>query len=204
MILCVRACEHACGRGLWHSMGDEGRGMAKRSIVSDVDLLKGAEAVATDMQGPEGQRLKLARVIDVHLDWFEQARRRGLEWNDIVALLFRAGASRKDGRPLSRGHLQSLVWRKQQARHSVGEKTVAGEELPSSPVKRTARSPTEGGETAPRGRKPSSAKEGVAPARALPEQHDGSAVPDGKSGAQPEGNAVLAYMKRAARLRREE
>jgi hypothetical protein len=156
------------------------------------------------MQGPDGRRLKLAKVIDVHLDWFELARRRGLEWNDIVALLFRAGASRKDGRPLSRGHLQSLVWRKQQGQRNAGEKTVAREELPSSPVKRTARSPAEGGETARRGRKRSSAKEGVAPARALPKRHDGSAAPDGKPGAQPDGNALLAYMKRTASLRREE
>lgn len=178
--------------------------MAKRSIVSDVDLLKGAEAIAADVQGPEGQRLKLARVIDVHLDWFELARRRGLEWNDIVALLFRAGATRSDGRPLSRGHLQSLVWRKQQAQHSVGEKTVAREELPSSPAKRTARSPAEGGQTARRGRKPSPAKEGEAPARALPERRDGSAAPEGKPGTQPAAEEVLAYMKRAARLRREE
>ncbi|HEV7323492.1 MAG TPA: hypothetical protein VGN91_00350 [Bosea sp. (in: a-proteobacteria)] len=178
--------------------------MAKRSVISDVDLLKGAEAIAADMQGPEGQRLKLARVIDAHLDWFEQARRRGLEWNDIVALLFRAGATRSDGRPLSRGHLQSLVWRKQQAQHSVGEKTVAREELPSSPVKRTARSPAEGGQTTPRGSKRLSAKRAEDPARSLPEQHDRSAASDGKPGAQPEGNALLAYMKRAARLRREE
>ena len=201
MILYVRACLWAWFVAIG---GDEGRGMAKRSVISDVNLLKGAEAIAADMQGPEGQRLKLARVIDVHLDWFEQARRRGLEWNDIVALLFRAGASRKDGRPLSRGHLQSLVWRKRQAQRSAGEKAAAREELPSSSVKRTTRSPAEGGQTARRGPKRSSAKEGGVPARTLSERHDGSAAVDGEPGAQPEGNTLLAYMKRAARLRRDE
>ena len=179
--------------------------MAKRSIISDVDLLKGAEAIAADMQGPEGRRLKLARVIDVHLDWFEQARRRGLEWNDIVALLFRAGATRSDGRPLSRGHLQSLVWRKQRAeRHTTESGPVHGDVSPAI-AKRTARLPAPGEHSElARERKRQPAKQAnaapAAPAAALPER---PAVA-GKPGAQPEGNALLAYMKRAARLRRDE
>lgn len=89
--------------------------MTKRSIMNDKDLLEGADAIAADLQGPKGRRLKLAKVIDEHLDWFDQARRRGLEWNDIVGLLFSAGATRNDGRPLARAHVQSLVWRKQHA-----------------------------------------------------------------------------------------
>ncbi len=178
--------------------------MAKRSVVSDEVLLKGAEAIAADMQGPEGRRLKLARVIDVHLDWFEQARRRGLEWNDIVALLFRAGATRSDGRPLSRGHLQSLVWRKQPAeRQAVGE--PARNEAAPVITKRTARSPLTGKSTKPgRGRKPQPAEGTLAFSGALPKPPAGSAGRDGVPATQPEGDALLAYMKRAARLRREE
>ena len=179
--------------------------MAKRSIISDVDLLKGAEAIAADMQGPEGRRLKLARVIDVHLDWFDQARRRGLEWNDIVALLFRAGATRSDGRPLSRGHLQSLVWRKEPAERQPTEEKPERKEATSVITKRTARSPATGKSIKPaRGRKPQPAEGTLAFSGALPKPPAGSAGPDGIPATQPEGDALLAYMKRAARLRREE
>ena len=178
--------------------------MAKRSIISDVDLLKGAEAIAGDMEGPEGQRLKLARVIDVHLDWFAQARRRGLEWNDIVALLFRAGATRSDGRPLSRGHLQSLVWRKQPAERQPMEAKPARNEATSAITKRAARSPATGNSIKPaRGRK-QPAEGTLAFSGALRKQPAASAGRDGSPAAQPEGNALLAYMKRAARLRRDE
>jgi hypothetical protein len=174
--------------------------MAKRSIISDADLLKGAEAIAADMRGPGERRLKLAKMIDVHLGWFEQARRRGLEWNDIVALLFRAGATRSDGRPLSRGHLQSLVWRKQRAERQTTQSDVS-----PAIAKRTARLPAPGERFEPaRDRKRQPAKQAPAFPSALPERRDGSAGPDGTPDAQPEGNALLAYMKRAARLRRDD
>lgn len=176
--------------------------MAKRLVISDMDLLKGAEAIAADMRGPDERRLKLAKMIDVHLGWFELARRRGLEWNDIVALLFRAGATRSDGRPLSRGHLQSLVWRKQRAeRHTTESGPVHGDVSPAI-TKRTARLPAPGEHSElVRERKRQPAKQAnAAPAAALPER---PAVA-GKPGARPEGNALLAYMKRAARLRRDD
>jgi hypothetical protein len=179
--------------------------MAKRSIMSDGDLLDGAEAIAADMQGPAGQRLKLAKVIDEHLGWFEQARRRGLEWSDIVALLFRAGATRSDGRPLLREHVQSLVWRKQHAERQAADETPARDAISPAIPKRTARSPVprKNPEPAAGGRKRQPAKqENTAPA-ALPERPVHGAIAQ-KSDAQPEGNALLAYMKRAARLRREE
>ncbi|SIQ83168.1 hypothetical protein [Bosea sp. TND4EK4] len=179
--------------------------MAKRSVISDEVLLKGAEAIAADMQGPEGQRLKLARVIDVHLDWFDQARRRGLEWNDIVALLFRAGATRSDGRPLSRGHLQSLVWRKQPAERQPTEAKPTRNDATPMITKPTARSPATGQSIKPaRGRKPQPAEGTLAFSGALPKPPAAGAGPDGIPAAQPEGDALLAYMKRAARLRREE
>lgn len=179
--------------------------MAKRSVISDVDLLKGAEAIAADMRGPDERRLKLAKMIDAHLAWFEQARRRGLEWNDIVALLFRAGATRSDGRPLSRGHLQSLVWRKQRAERQTTETPPAHSDVSPAIAKRTVRSPAPGERFEPaRERKRQPAKQAPAFPSALPERRDGSARPDRKPDAQPEGNALLAYMKRAARLRRDD
>lgn len=179
--------------------------MTKRSVISDIDLLKGAEAIAADMWGPDERRLKLAKMIDVHLGWFEQARRRGLEWNDIVALLFRAGATRSDGRPLSRGHLQSLVWRKQRAeRHATESRPVHSDVLPAI-AKRTARLPSPGEHSEPaRERKRQPAKQAPTFPSALPERHEGSAGHDRQPDTQPEGNALLDYMKRAARLRRDE
>lgn len=89
--------------------------MARRSILSDEELTKGAKAIADDMRVGETRRVKLARIIDDHLDWFDLARARGLEWTDIIEVLFKAGATRPDGRPLSRGHLSSLFWRKQKS-----------------------------------------------------------------------------------------
>lgn len=185
---------------------DEGRGMAKRSVISDVNLLQGAEAIAADMQGPDGQRLKLARVIDVHLGWFEQARRRGLEWNDIVALLFRAGATRSDGRPLSRGHLQSLVWRKQPAERQAAGQTAEHQYLvPASPKQPARLEPSRRNSEPALGRgKRQPAKPTNASPATLREQPERVTDVAEKSDAQPEGDALLAYMKRAARLRRDE
>ncbi len=179
--------------------------MAKRSITSDTDLLKGAEAIAADMQGPEGRRLKLARVIDEHLGWFERARHRGLEWSDIVALLFRAGATRSDGRPLLRGHVQSLVWRKQHAERQAADETPARRAISPEIPKRAARLPVspKSPDLAPAGRQRQPATQANAAATVLPERPKRGVVAE-KPGAQPEGNALLAYMKRAARLRRDE
>lgn len=178
--------------------------MAKRSIVSDVDLLKGAEAIAADMQGPAGQRLKLARVIDEHLGWFEQARRRGLEWSDIVHLLFRAGAARGDGRPLARAHVQSLVWRKQHAERQASDETPARGSISPEIPKRTARLPVsrKSPELATAGRQRQPAKKADPAATVLPERPKRGAVGE-KPGTQPQDNAVLAYMKRVRSLREE-
>jgi hypothetical protein len=85
----------------------------------DKELLAGAKTIAEDMKLPGGGSAKLARIIDRHLHWFDAARDRGLEWSDIVTMLFNAGVTRPDGRPLSRGHVSSLVWRKQGERKKL-------------------------------------------------------------------------------------
>lgn len=189
--------------------------MAKRSVISDVHLLKGAEAIAADTQGPGGQRLKLARVIVGHLDWFEQARRRGLEWNDIVALLFRAGATRSDGRPLSRGHLQSLVWRKQQEANASAPVPVMETRevlVPATVAKRSKRTNLLSGIGVPiaddTGKTYAPPKKGHPPsagARAADVAH--LLVPDQSFGAglhRTKHDDLLAAMRRAARLRRDD
>lgn len=187
--------------------------MAKRSVISDVDLLKGAEAIAADTQGPGGRRLKLARVIVGHLDWFEQARRRGLEWADIVALLFRAGATRSDGRPLSRGHLQSLVWRKQQEANASAPAPIIETRkglVPATVAKRSKRTNLLGGIGVPvaddTGKTYAPPKKGYprsAGARAADVAH--LPVTDPFSSAdlhRTKHDDLLAAMRRAARLRR--
>ncbi len=80
--------------------------------MRDQELIEGAQAIAQELMLPNGRRLKIAKVIDRHLSWFEAARRRGLEWDDIIALLFAEGVMRPNGQRLTRGHLSSLVWRK--------------------------------------------------------------------------------------------
>ena len=83
--------------------------------LTDEEITAGAKAIAADMMLPGGSAAKLAKVINRHLQWFEAARQRGMTWDDIIALLFEAGARRQGGLPLSRGHLSSLVWRKSKA-----------------------------------------------------------------------------------------
>lgn len=46
--------------------------MTKRSLLNDDELKNGAESIAADMTLPDGRVLKLARVIDDHLDWFDK------------------------------------------------------------------------------------------------------------------------------------
>ena len=92
----------------------------------DKELVEGAKAIAEDLKLPGGGSVKLARIIDRHLDWFDAARARGLEWPDIVTMLFNAGVTRTDGRPLSRGHVSSLVWRKQAATQKQARATAVG------------------------------------------------------------------------------
>ena len=37
--------------------------MSRQTIISDEDLLKGAQAIAADMKLPDGGRIKLARIV---------------------------------------------------------------------------------------------------------------------------------------------
>ena len=168
---------------------------------TDGDLLEGAKAIARDLNLPGGGKAKLAKVIDRHLDWFDAARQRGFEWSDIVRLLFKEGITRPDGRPLSRGHLSSLVWRKQAAQQGSAER---GETV-EAPVAERAKPETSKSTRAPEKRsppdvavKPPSPKS-VAPLKGTAEDLPGAPA----RGSAAEGQSLLAYMRRAARLRGE-
>ena len=110
-------------------------------LLTDVEITAGAKAIAADMMLPGGSTAKLAKIIERHLQWFEAARQRGMTWDDIIALLFEAGAYRQGGLPLSRGHLSSLVWRKSKA---VADKSI--DTTLHHATKEDASSPAFGGE----------------------------------------------------------
>lgn len=76
------------------------------------ELVRGAEAMASDFELPGDRRKKLARVVAGHLDFFAEADACGLTWQDISAVLAKAGIRSKNGLPLSVGTLSSSVWRK--------------------------------------------------------------------------------------------
>lgn len=186
---------------------------SRRLIISDEDLLKGAQAIAADLQLPDGGRIKLARIVDGHLDWFERARGRGLEWSDIVAVLARAGATRSDGRPLSRGHVSSLVWRKQQEANKFASVPVIDTRealAPATVVKRSKRTnglgeiglpaaEDTGKPAMPKKRQVRSARGSAAGVRPLPESDHSS----GSELHRTNHDDLLAAMRRAARVRRD-
>jgi hypothetical protein len=168
----------------------------QRLDLSDKELLDGAKAIAQDMRLPGGARAKLARIIDPHLSWFVAVRERGLEWTDIVQLLFKAGVTRPDGRPLSRGHVSSLVCRKQQ--------TAQVKSAPDDAAKSRRPAPDDRGEDIPQrkvsgDRKPKDARTPTAAPHAKTARRASAANGPGGSGSH---NAdVLAYKQRAAKLR---
>jgi hypothetical protein len=73
-------------------------------------IIDGAKAIAADLNSAAG-RIKFARVVKVHLDWFMQVQECGLTWQQISEVLTRAGARREDGTPFSIGMISSTVWR---------------------------------------------------------------------------------------------
>ena len=80
------------------------------------DIMIGARRIAAALKGPVGQ-IKLARVVGQHIRWFEDARSQGMTWDQIIAALTAAGATRADGTPFTRGPISSAVWR---AEKSIG------------------------------------------------------------------------------------
>lgn len=177
--------------------------MVKRSILSDDELAQGAQAIADDVRIGGTGRLMLARVIDDHLGWFEKAQARGLQWTDIIDVLFRAGVTRLDGRPLSRGHLSSLVWRKQKSAMATIPAPVTA---PASKVSRQKskrqRSPLPSAATPRAGEKPpSTVGSNPAPTPATIPGAKPAVTPSGAKGEPAGHDKLLAYMRRSARAR---
>lgn len=169
------------------------------------DIETGAKTIASDFHLPGGRRKKLARLVAEHLAWFDLAEARGLTWDDMIAVLAAAGIRRDDGRPLSRGALSSAVWRKRQdGRVASGAKAELSHEKGGDVPARRPPSRKEQGAPEPQnvgrraGGRPAAKvavrKKAAAAGRSVPagtptRQHDAS-------------DTVLAYMQRAARIRR--
>jgi hypothetical protein len=145
--------------------------------LNNRELETGAKAIAQDLKLPGGRQAKLARVVEKHLGWFELAEARGLTWDDMIAALAAAGVRGDDGLPLKRGTLSSTVWRKRNQGRAKpptgGEEAAAPRQF--KPAKKSASSPPAAGR--------SNAARGVPP------------VASSQAG-------VLAFMQRAARMRR--
>ena len=170
------------------------------------DIEAGAKAIADDLKLPGGRRKKLARVVAEHLEWFDRAETRGMTWDDMIAALAAAGVRRDNGLPLSRGALSSTVWRKRQealvaSRQGVGQAPEAARESksgkPALRLRRTSKERT-------------TARPGTVGSRGTKRAGRGSSPADDRpaaSGARAQdknaSNAVLAYMQRAARIRRD-
>ncbi|ODT65399.1 MAG: hypothetical protein ABS75_31925 [Pelagibacterium sp. SCN 63-23] len=174
----------------------------KRSLLSDEDLIEGAQAIANDMRIGDTHRLKLARIIDPHLDWFAQARARGLEWTDIIDVLFRAGVKRPDGRPLSRGHLSSLVWRRQQSKITAPMQTPRPALVSAGGNPKTNRTHSAAPGAAIRAAGgPLTIETPDGAARAPDLSAKAQIKPNDAEGAPGERNRLVAYMQRSARVR---
>ena len=179
--------------------------MLREISLKNRDIEAGAKAIASDLQLPGGRRKKLARVVAEHLEWFEHAEARGMTWDDMIAVLAAAGVKRADGRPLSRGALSSAVWRKRQdGRIASGQKAgLLVEETRGVPARQMSTRIEQGSaqrQTAGRGTANRPAAK--SPSRKSTPAADRSA-PSGVQGRQRDAsNAVLAYMQRAARIRR--
>ncbi|RDE07710.1 hypothetical protein [Pelagibacterium lacus] len=182
--------------------------MSKRFILSDENLIDGARSIAADMQLPHGRRLKLAKVVDNHLVWFEKARARGLEWSDIVDLLYKAGVARSDGRPLSRGHVSSLVWRKQQAKPSHEIPSVPADRRPVA-TGRMINVPDDlndetGAPSENRITQEHSPEERPQQSKRTGSVSSSKAKASKSSKEHSDRNEIVAFMRRAAQLRRDE
>jgi hypothetical protein len=80
--------------------------MAKKS-----ELEAGLEAMAQDFVLLGGGRLRIARLVANHLNWFDAAEARGMAWRDMARALATADVTDRHGNTLSTGTLSSAVWR---------------------------------------------------------------------------------------------
>lgn len=179
--------------------------MLRGISLENRDIEAGAKAIANDLQLPGGRFKKLARVVAEHLEWFEQAEARGMTWDDMIAVLAASGVTRGDGRPLSRGALSSAVWRKRQdGRIAPGQKAgLLAEATRGVPARQMSRRIEQGSALRQTvGRGTANRPAAKSPSRKSTPAADRSAPSGVQARKRDASNAVLAYMQRAARIRR--
>lgn len=173
-----------------------GNGFAKAAEEAEVKnraIETGAKAIADDQMLPGGRRKKVSRLVEDHLPWFDAAEARGMTWEDMSAALSAAGVTRPDGRPLSIGTLSSAVWRKRnQATLPERPHRAAGSPRPISVEK----PPTSSRAGLSQSSSNTRSKGHVRP---TPRSER---VDQPRDDMAPKGAGVLAFMHRAAKMRR--
>ena len=149
------------------------------------ELEAGLEAMARDFVLPGGGKLKVARLVSTHLDWFDLAAEHGLTWLDISRALASVSITDRRGKALSFGTITAAVWRARDLR----------DQAPSSvqkPKSRTAR--------------PTAHKKAQVPHSKPQPNPKSSALPkpaqDERSKPASSNKDILGYMQRAAALRK--
>jgi hypothetical protein len=160
--------------------------------VRNREIEAGAKAIASDRMLPGGRRKKLSRLIEDHLAWFDAAEARGMTWDDMIAALFAAGVTRPDGGPLTVGTLSSAVWRRRN-RTPVPPPTGRVDKPQRSRSAKTQSAPRE--RPGPLSSKKASGEGDVPAARA-------GKADQPLDETRPQGAGVLAFMRRAAKMRR--
>lgn len=158
------------------------------------DIEAGAKAIADDLMLPGGRRKKLSRVIEEHLAWFDAAEARGMTWDDMIVALAAVGVTGGNGRPLSIGTLSSAVWRKryQVSNGSPSRGNRSAEAQRVTPAKKPP--------SRQHGSDRSTGEEGFRQVARSPRRSANSGQRL-KETASP-STAVLAFMQRAAKMRR--
>lgn len=155
--------------------------MARKSALE-----AGLEAMAQDFALPGGGKLKIARLVRAHLDWFDLAAEHGLTWLDISRALAGVGITDQSGKALSFGTITAAVWRARDLR----DQAPASIQKSKPPTARLA------------------ASKKTQPAHSKPQpKQKKSALPNPSQNARNKPAAsnkdVLRYMQRAAALRKD-
>lgn len=162
-------------------------------MVRKSKLEAGLEAMAMDFVLPSGGKLKVARLVNQHLDWFDLATEHGLTWLDISRALASVGVTDRRGKALSFGTITAAVWRARAARSDQGRQRYI--------------SPSPAANTVPKFRSDISPKK-VSVKKSKPDQREKPIVVTApttanRSRSTSSNTDIMNYMKRAAHLRKE-
>lgn len=183
----------------------------------------GARSIGQDRQLPGGGSKRLSRIVLDHLPWFDAAEARGMTWSDMIRLLSANGVLGRNGKPLSVGTLSSTVWRRRAELQSHEEEmpSRSAGETRSPPSKRVTELPKlesgvrtkldgailDGGKMVrggrPEGEQTTSRNENSKISKpAIQQTAARTASPPSRHAAAPSKKDVLAFMNRAAGVRR--